>query len=103
MCREGQAVGRASGSPTSSVSALRRGDEPGASGMTTVGQSVWWIDADGTLHNGLGCQRPATDAERWFQSERDRFGEALEQIRSDVLDTQGEKAVLIADEALRNA
>ena len=36
-------------------------------------------------------------------ADRDRYRKALEQIRCDVLDTEGEKAVLIANEALRDA
>lgn len=64
----------------------------------------YYVDSSGVLRGRGGDEgRPATDAERWFQAERDRFGEALEQIRDqdwmeNVLDPQW--AARIAKEAL---
>ena len=44
-----------------------------------MSETVYWIDSDGILHDGHGS-RFATEAEQWFQAERDRFGETLERI-----------------------
>jgi hypothetical protein len=54
-----------------------------------MGRSGYWIDGEGILHGPIGEGRPATDAERWFQAERDRYGEFIERVRDHAPDHWG--------------